>query len=57
MILVPDDRVWEAQDRIKIGESLDQHRTIRRHKDGASVHISLSVSPIRDDQGASWRRR
>lgn len=37
--------------RIRSGGSVDHYETIRRHKDGSLVDISLSVSPIRDEEG------
>jgi PAS domain S-box-containing protein len=37
--------------RITRGERLDHYETTRRRKDGSLVEVSLSVSPIKDDQG------
>ena len=37
--------------RIKNGERIDHFDTVRRRKDGRIVHVSLTVSPIRDDRG------
>ena len=53
-ILIPDDRVDEERriiERIKAGERVEPHDTIRRHKSGRDVEVSLSVSPIYDPQG------
>jgi diguanylate cyclase (GGDEF)-like protein/PAS domain S-box-containing protein len=33
------------------GERVEHHDTRRRHRDGTLVEVSLTVSPIRDDQG------
>jgi len=49
-IIVPPDRraeVREILDRIARGEEIEHYETLRRHKDGREVHVSLSVSPIR----------
>jgi PAS domain S-box-containing protein len=53
-MLIPPDRENEEPvilDRIRRGMSVDHYHTIRRRKDGSLVDISLSVSPIVDDQG------
>ncbi len=54
MMLIPPDRVNEEPtilQRIRRGERIDHYETIRRHKDGTSLDISLTVSPIRDSEG------
>src|SRR5262249_15121418 len=38
--------------RIMIGERIDHYETVRRHKDGRLLDISLTVSPMRDSSGA-----
>jgi PAS domain S-box-containing protein len=38
-------------DKIRLGEPVDHCKTLRRHKDGSDIAVSLSVSPIRDDAG------
>ncbi len=53
-ILIPSDRQPEEAKilaRIRSGERVDHYETIRRHKDGSLVDISLTVSPIRDGEG------
>jgi PAS domain S-box-containing protein len=50
-ILIPSDRKDEEPeilDKIKRGESIDHYETIRRHKDGRLIDISVTISPIRD---------
>jgi signal transduction histidine kinase len=37
--------------RIRSGERISQYETVRQKKDGGRVDVSLSVSPLRDDQG------
>jgi PAS domain S-box-containing protein len=51
-MIIPADRVDEETaviDRIKHGEKVEHFETIRRHRDGTSLAISLSVSPILDE--------
>src|SRR6266566_1231943 len=53
-LLVPPDRASEMAeilDRIRIGERTDHYETTRRRKDGATIAISLTVSPIHDAAG------
>jgi PAS domain S-box-containing protein len=53
-MLMPDDRVPEEEKiltRIRSGEYIDHYETVRRHKDGALLDISLSVSPVTDATG------
>lgn len=53
-ILIPPNRENEEPAilaRLKRGERVEHYETIRRRKDGTLLHVSLSVSPIRDSQG------
>lgn len=53
-ILIPASRADEEPgilDRIRHGESIEHFETVRRRKDGKELDISLTVSPIRDNQG------
>jgi PAS domain S-box-containing protein len=53
-MLIPADRQAEEDmviDRVKAGESLRDFETIRQRKDGTTIPISLTVSPIFDDTG------
>jgi two-component system sensor kinase FixL len=45
------DEMIEILGRIKRGERVHHYETMRRHKGGAILHISLSVSPIYDADG------
>lgn len=38
--------------RIRCGERIEHYETIRRHKDGRLLDISLTVSPVRDADGS-----
>jgi len=53
-LLIPDDRLHEEEEiigRIRRGERVNHYETVRRHKDGSLLDISLTVSPVRDAQG------
>ncbi len=54
MLLIPLDRADEGPailERIRRGEVVDQYETMRQHKDGSLLDISLTVSPLRDAAG------
>jgi PAS domain S-box-containing protein len=54
-ILIPPDRFDEEPGilaRIRRGEPVEHYETVRRHKDGRLIDISLTVSPLRDAKGA-----
>ena len=53
-ILVPKnlaDDIDSIMARIKMGERVHHYETLRRHKDGQLIHVSLTVSPIRNKHG------
>jgi PAS domain S-box-containing protein len=37
--------------KIRLGERIEHFQTVRVHKNGQRIDVSLTVSPIRDDQG------
>ncbi|MFL6281681.1 MAG: PAS domain S-box protein [Pyrinomonadaceae bacterium] len=48
-ILIPEDHINEEPAilaRLRAGERIEHYETIRRHKDGTLIDISLTVSPI-----------
>lgn len=54
-MLAPPDRVDEIPmivDQIRRGQRVEHFETIRRHKDGRDVRVSLTVSPVRNHEGA-----
>jgi PAS domain S-box-containing protein len=54
-MLIPPDRQDEEPAilaRIRTGERIEPYETIRQRKDGTPVHISLSISPLKDSTGA-----
>ena len=53
-ILIPADRINEEPlilDRIKRGERIRHYQTVRQAKNGARLHISLTISPIINSEG------
>jgi PAS domain S-box-containing protein len=54
LVLIPVDRHDEEPgilERIRRGDRIEHYETIRQRKDGSHVHVSLTVSPIRNAQG------
>jgi PAS domain S-box-containing protein len=52
--VIPRDRLDEEQQilaRIQRGERVDHFQTVRHRKDGRQIHVSLTISPIRDRRG------
>jgi PAS domain S-box-containing protein len=53
-ILFPPDRHDEERtilERIMRGERIDHYETVRHRKDGSSVNVSLTVSPVKNAEG------
>ena len=53
-VITPPDRLneeLEILERIARGERIDHYETIRVCKDGRLIHISATISPIRDEGG------
>ena len=53
-IIIPKDRIAEEDrilDRVRRGERMVHFETERVRKDGTIIPVSLTISPIRDDQG------
>ena len=53
-LIIPPERKAEEDEvlaRLRRGQKIDHFETVRRAKDGREVHISLSVSPIRNAAG------
>ena len=53
-ILIPADRQDEEDrilSRIAAGERVEPYETIRLHKNGSFIDVSVSVSPVRDEGG------
>ncbi|HET8580628.1 MAG TPA: PAS domain S-box protein, partial [Nitrospiraceae bacterium] len=53
-VLIPADRHNEEREiieRLKRGERIEHYETGRRRKDGKEIDVSLTISPIRDNEG------
>jgi PAS domain S-box-containing protein len=53
-VIIPDALQSEEDsvlERIRAGDTVDHYETIRQRKDGTLLNISLTVSPIRDEDG------
>jgi PAS domain S-box-containing protein len=54
LTLIPPERQAEEPviiAKLRRGERLDHYETIRLHKDGRRLDVSLTVSPVRNEQG------
>ncbi len=54
LMLFPPNLVDEEAkiiDQIRRGEPIRHYQTVRLRKDGTQIHLSMSISPIRDTQG------
>lgn len=53
VLMIPEqaDELHQIHETASRGERLDHYETVRVGKDGKRIHISLSVSPIRDTTG------
>jgi len=52
--IIPSDRQYEEDEvlrRIGAGDRVEHFETQRVRKDGSIVHVSLSISPVRDGEG------
>ncbi|MDE2119373.1 MAG: PAS domain S-box protein [Betaproteobacteria bacterium] len=52
--IIPEDRVHEEEmilQRIGAGERVEHFETVRTHKDGRPVHVSVTISPLLDARG------
>jgi PAS domain S-box-containing protein len=53
-ILIPEeceDEEWKILARIRGGKSVPHFDTVRLRKDGTRVHVSVSISPVKDGRG------
>jgi PAS domain S-box-containing protein len=53
-MLIPEDRLSEEDhilSRIRAGERVEHFETIRRHKSGTLLDVSLTISPVRNTAG------
>ena len=53
-ILIPPDHQNEETailERLRRGDRINSYETVRRHKDGSPVNVSLTVSPLKNTEG------
>ncbi len=53
-LLIPAELQHEEEmvlARIRAGEKVDHHETIRQRKDGTRLNVALTISPLRNDRG------
>lgn len=53
-MLIPDERLDEETqiiNQVEAGKKIEQFETVRMRKDGALLHVSLTISPVRDSTG------
>ena len=43
--------MMDILDRVRVGERVNHYETLRRHKDGSLLHVSLTESPVYDADG------
>lgn len=54
MIIIPPERVDEEKEilaRIPSGARVNYYETVRQRKDGTRLHVSVSISPLKDRKG------
>jgi PAS domain S-box-containing protein len=51
LIPADDHKELAILERVAQGEAIEDYDTVRHRKDGTPVNVSLTISPIRDDQG------
>lgn len=55
LTLIPPDRQDEERvivERLRLGERVEHFETVRQHKEGRLVDISLTISPVRQEDGS-----
>src|SRR5262249_24302617 len=53
-LIIPPERLAEEDEilaRVRAGERTDHIETLRRHRDGRLLDVSLTISPVRDAEG------
>jgi PAS domain S-box-containing protein len=45
------DEEWIILERLRRGERIDHFDTVRVHKDGTALDVSLTISPVKDAEG------
>jgi PAS domain S-box-containing protein len=53
-LIIPPERRAEEDwilTRLRLGERIETYETVRRHKNGTLLDVSLTISPIKDNEG------
>jgi len=53
-MLIPQDRTDEESTilkRLRAGQRIEHFETVRMRKDGSLINVSLTISPVKDEQG------
>jgi PAS domain S-box-containing protein len=54
LMLIPEDLHYEEDHilaKLRVGERIDHYETVRKRKNGDTVEVAITVSPIRDESG------
>jgi PAS domain S-box-containing protein len=55
-LIIPEDRLHEEADivaRLRLGERIARFETVRRTREGTSVHVEVAISPLRSTEGTT----
>jgi PAS domain S-box-containing protein len=53
-LIVPPEHLEELHDvlqDVRCGEPVERHETVRMHKDGRRVHVTVALAPVKDKRG------
>lgn len=53
-IIIPAEKqveFREIMERLRRGEHIDHFETVRLHKDGTPLDVSITISPLKDEKG------
>lgn len=53
-LIFPEERIEEEKEilgKLRSGKRIAHYETVRLHKDGTPINVSLSISPIKDEAG------
>lgn len=56
-IIIPKDRLYEEEviiSKLSKGQRIEHFETLRKKKNGEEIHVSLSISPMKDSNGTIY---